>query len=95
MMSVLHAHNTSAAEVAYGTNWRFWSYDFGSGEAAMVETFDWNAGAAYSVEAGGKQYLLVPRGDYASTAVYELGAEGPGAAVLSTGGWTTRLFAVR
>lgn len=52
---------------------------------------DWNAGGAYSAEADGAPYLLVPATDYSATTVYRLDAVGP-ARVFDTPGWSTLLF---
>lgn len=93
-MSVLHDDHASSSEleeVAYGPNWRFWSVDLLSGAAALVDAIDWNAGAAYWANASGKNLLLVPAGDYASTTIYD-GASGSELSELfDTGGWSVRV----
>jgi hypothetical protein len=97
MMAVLHDEHASedeveVADVTFGANWRFWSYDFESGAAAVIDSIDWNAGAAYTTTVGDVTYMLVPSGSYTSTIVYEIGLDGTPKRVLEAPGWALRLF---
>lgn len=101
VMSVLHADRAKdddaeeVEDVAYGPYWHFWSYDLKSGKASELDAIDWNAGAAYGASAFDKSYLLVPSGDYMTTDLYELGTTIDDKPVLTTKGWSLRLFQVR
>lgn len=100
MLAVLHdehaAENgeTEVDAITFGANWRFWSYDLESGAAATLDEIDWNAGAAYSIKSGAITYMLVPDGEYESTIVYEIDANGSAKGVLEAPGWALRLFPV-
>jgi len=99
LLSVLHpehaAPGTEDADIASGANWHFWSYDFSDGSAEEIESIDWNSGAAYSAEAGGKKLILVPDENYTATTVYDLSEEANPRPVLDTEGWSLRLFGLR
>jgi hypothetical protein len=95
LVSVLHhdhASSNDVAEVTYGPNWRFWSLDVVTGDAAETEDIDWNAGAAYSASAGGKELMLVPAGDYTDTTVFEVASGSAPRKLFDTGGWSLRVF---
>src|SRR5688572_3855925 len=55
LLSVLHDEHAPSSvagdpqSVANGNNWRFWSYDRGSGSASVLEGIDWNSGGAYAL----------------------------------------------
>lgn len=94
-LSVLHSERSdseSPSEVADGPNWKFWLYDIESGTAEESDAFDFNAGAAYDVSVDGKKQLLVPAGDYASTKLYEVSADGTSKPQFTSPGWSLRLF---
>lgn len=94
MLSVLdRSHADDAADVAtiaFGANWRFWSYETETGESAPIEGIDWNAGSAYPAETEAP-IILVPSGDYSDTTAYDLSGD-KAKARLKTQGWTLRLF---
>lgn len=98
LLSVLHDDHAPAEAgsdpqvVANGNNWRFWSYDASSGEAALVDSLDWNSGGAYSATVDGRQLLLVPSSDYSKTTAYDIGRAGPPQRVFESQGWSVRLF---
>jgi len=85
---------TDVADVTFGPNWRFWSYDAAAGTAAPIDTIDFNAGAQYSFDVDGRTYMLVAAGDYSATTVYEVGDDVQPAPVFDTLGWSVRLFKV-
>jgi hypothetical protein len=98
MMSVLypeHAKSSDVSDVTFGGNWRFWSYDLATGNAAQIDGFDWNAGGVYGASIADQQLMLVPAGDFSSTTVYELTAGAAPRAAFETSGWSLRLFQVR
>lgn len=97
LISVLHGERSESddpAVVAYGPNWRFWLYDLAEGAATELSDIDWNAGAACDAVIAGEPHLLVPAGDYTSTQLYRLGADGSATARLQSKGWSLRLFDV-
>lgn len=97
-LSVLHAERSTSAdasEVSNGPNWRFWLYDFASGSAQVVDGIDFNAGAAYASQLGGKPFMMVPAGDYTSTQLYAILPDGSVAPKLVSPGWSVRLFELR
>jgi hypothetical protein len=105
MFSVFHderftiEEDTDVAEVTFGPNWRFWSFDataagpFGSG-AAEIDAIDWSAGAQYTFDIADRDYMLVASGDYSTTAIYQLEGSTP-TPVFDVDGWSFRLFQLR
>jgi hypothetical protein len=94
-LSVLHEERDDSQDpsvVAYGPNWKFWLYDLATGKASEDAALPYNAGAAYDVKADGKPYLLVPAGDYTSTQLFALHADGTADAAFTATGWALRLF---
>jgi len=98
LMSVLHGERATAGaaahEFTFADNWRFWSYDFATGEAAPIESMSWNAGAEYSFDIGGRTLMLVAAADYSATTVYEIGADLNPRPIFDTQGWAVRLFEI-
>jgi hypothetical protein len=101
LLSVLHDERfppsdaPSASELTFAANWRFWSYDFGTGTATPIESIDWNAGAQYSFDIEGQTLMLVAAADYSATTVYEVGDGLSPTPRFDTTGWATRLFELR
>jgi hypothetical protein len=101
LLSVLHderfapSDTPSVQDLTFAANWRFWSYDFASATATPIETVDWNAGAQYSYDIGGKTYMLVAAADYSATTIYDVGDGLTPTPLFDTTGWSTRLFEVR
>jgi hypothetical protein len=101
LISVLHderfpaSKSPDASALTFADNWRFWSYDLGTGSASPVEGIDWNAGAQYSFDIDQTTYTLVADADYAATVVYDVGEGQALTPVIETRGWATRLFKVR
>jgi hypothetical protein len=97
LLSVLHDERATSdvvSEVTYGANWQFWLYDLADGTASPVASIPFNAGAAYDANLEGKPHLLVPAGDYASTQLFEIFADGTASPRVGTLGWSMRLFAL-
>lgn len=95
MLSVLDPSHTEVegadvGTIAFGANWRFWSYDLQTGASAPIDGIDWNAGAAYPAETR-DPIILVPSGDYSDTTAYDLSGD-KAKPRLKTPGWTLRLF---
>jgi hypothetical protein len=86
---------TEASAIAFGANWRFWTLELESREASAIESIDWNAGAAYTSQAGDQTFMLVPDGSYSSTTVYRVTGSIDPKPVLAAKGWTMRLFQLR
>jgi hypothetical protein len=101
IFSALHGEHTTidettnAGAVTYADNWRFWRYQLGSGESAVLDAFDWNDGGHYSFTIDGKTYTLVSKSDYSATTAYDLGDGSAPARLFDTRGWSTRLFKVK
>jgi hypothetical protein len=101
ILSALHADRVTLtptsdpAEVTYGANWRFWSYDPIAGTAAAIDAIDWNAGAQYTFDIDGTAYMLVAAGDYSATTVYDVGDGRSPQPLFDTRGWSVRLFRIR
>ncbi|HSC85871.1 MAG TPA: hypothetical protein VLC09_01320, partial [Polyangiaceae bacterium] len=77
-----------------GLNWQLWSYDPASGDAAPIESIDWNSGAIIHQKVDGDVYSMVPGADYGSTKVYRSnGVEAEPAFDIT--GWSFRMFRVR
>jgi hypothetical protein len=76
-------------------NWRLWSYDRTTGAAAVVDSIDWNSGAAYLFPVDDRVHLLIPGTDYASSMVYALDDQAVATPLFETRGWATRLFALQ
>lgn len=98
ILSVLHhervalGKTTDPAEVTFGANWRFWSYDGSDGTASLIDAIDWNAGAQYSFDIDQRTFMLVALGDYSATTVYDLGDGMNPQPMFETRGWALRLF---
>lgn len=98
LLAVFHPENSQEPDVqtvAFGANWRFWSYDLRSNQAALVEGIDWNAGAAYSAGSAERPLLLVPAGDYSATSLYDISEPAAPRHLLDTRGWSLRVFQLR
>ena len=102
IMSVLHEEHATGdrsdvENVAFGQNWRFWSYDFATGKAALMESVDWHGGAQYSVRIDGEPLMLVTDGDYTGSTIYRhaRSASEPPQRLFDAKGWALRLFKVR
>ena len=96
LLSVLqedHADDpTDSAGVTFGNNWRFWTYDMRSGSSSVIDGIDWNAGGQYTYDIDGKTLMLVPKGDYSATTVFDITDTNAPSALFETKGWATRLF---
>jgi hypothetical protein len=98
VFSVLHDERftvdptTDPSVPTFGPNWRFWSYNPTTQAGAELDAIDWNAGAQYSFDIDGKDYMLVAAGDYGATTIYDLGDPAKPAATFDALGWSTRLF---
>jgi len=98
ILSVIHPDHATAEElgdpaaVTYGANWRFWSYDFKTGKASVIDSIDWNAGAAYAGAADGKAYALLPDGGYTSTTIWDVTNPADPKSLFKVDGWVLRLF---
>lgn len=104
MFSTLHderfpANTTDPGEVTFGDNWRFWTADPAAGAlgtgAAVLEAYDWNAGAPYVFDVAGTDYMLIASGDYSKTTIFAQDATGAPASSFGIDGWAFRLFQVR
>ncbi len=99
LLAVFHPERAADTDdvqgVAFGANWRFWSYDLASNQAAMVEGIDWNAGAAYSGGSSERPLLLVPAGDYSATSLYDISVPAQPRHLLDTRGWSLRVLQLR
>lgn len=101
-LAVLHPDHApeedqgDAQAVAWGTNWKFWSYDFATNEATAVEDdpIGWNGGTAYGSIIGDKSYVLVQTGDDATT-IFDITEPESAEPVLEVDGWTMRLLELR
>jgi hypothetical protein len=100
LLSVLHDERfaadgaPNAQELTFANNWRFWSYELATGQAALLDSIDWNGGAQYSFDIDDTTYMLVAASDYSTTSVYDLGEGLAPRHVFDTDGWATRLFRV-
>jgi hypothetical protein len=98
LLSVLHGDHAAPMEprdvaaVTNGANWKFWTYDLAAGTATQLDSFDWNAGGAYSFTIDGTTYMLVSAGDYSSTKVYDIANVAAPVERFETQGWSTRVF---
>jgi hypothetical protein len=80
----------------FGNNWKFWTVDLAARSAQEVTGVGWHAGGYYSERIDGRTYLLVPGDQYASTNIYELGADGQARPIITDApGWSTRLYKLR
>jgi hypothetical protein len=79
------------ATITYGNNWRFWAYDFATGKATLIDSLDWNSGAAYAAAADGKSYMLVPIDSYESSIVYDITKPAEPQKIFEATGWVLRL----
>lgn len=100
IMSVLFTEhdtsgNTAADKISFADNWKFWLYDFATGTAQQLDSFDWNDGGQYTFEISGKTYVLMSKSDFSSTSIYDLGDTTAPTHLFDTMGWSTRLFQVR
>jgi hypothetical protein len=77
-----------------GLNWRLWSYDPKSGDAAPIEDVDWNSGAIIHAHFDGELYSMVPGEGYATTTVYAVSGTSADA-VFGIIGWSYRLLKAR
>lgn len=77
------------------TNWQLWTYEPATGEAAPIESVDWNSGAIIHARIGDGFYSMVPGADYGSTIVYQLGSGQNADPVFGITGWSFRLSQVR
>lgn len=100
LMSVFHdervqvTSQTDPNELLGSQNWKLWSLDLSSREAAPLE-LDWNSGGYYLTRVAGRNQLFLPSTDYSSTTAYELDPNGQVTQLWSALGWTTRLFQLR
>lgn len=99
LISVLYGERAepgvAAGDFTFANNWRFWSYDFNTHEAALIDSVDWNGGAEYAFDIGGETLMLVAASDYTATTVYRVGEDLNPTPVFDTRGWAVRLFQVR
>jgi hypothetical protein len=86
---------TSANNVTFSDNWKFWLYDFAAGTAQPLDSFDWNDGGQYTFEIAGSTYVLMSKSDFSATSIYDLGDATAPSHLFDTMGWSTRLFQVR
>lgn len=100
LMSVFHDERvevnveTHPNELLGSENWKLWSLDLSSKEAAPLD-LDWNSGGYYLTRVAGRNQLFLPSTDYSSTTAYELNSNGQVTQLWSALGWTTRLFQLR
>ncbi len=99
LISVFHDERADlevdAESVADTANWRFWTLDLKTLEASPVEDVDFNAGGFNTAHIDGRNFILVPSNDYASSTVYELLADGRAERRWETDGWAQGIAKVR
>jgi|GEM_PF-1396171 len=81
-------------DVAWGSNWRFWSYDFKTNKATENNSIPWNAGSAYGTVVEGKTYILLQT-EEGGTTIFDVSNPEDAKAVFDVEGWTMRLLKLR
>ncbi|MEY4581106.1 MAG: hypothetical protein RL701_5809 [Pseudomonadota bacterium] len=88
---------SDVSAVAWGDNWKFWTYDFETNKAALIENdvIGWNSGAAYGTVVDGKSYLLVGTGDTSGTTLFDMTKPAEAKSLFTIEGWAMRLIKLR
>lgn len=81
--------------IADSANWRSWTLDVDTLEAAELDGLDWHAGGFYASRIDGRNHVFIPSADYSSTKGFELFPSGAVEPRWTATGWVTRLFKVR
>ncbi len=63
--------DTDPQELMNTPNWRLWAIDLETNEGAPIEALDYKAGGYSDVQVDGRNFLMVPNGDYSETTAYE------------------------
>jgi hypothetical protein len=85
---------TDSWEYAGSENWRIWSLDMKTRQAAPVEGIDFNAGAYTPISVDGRDFVMVPNSTWDLTQLYEMN-NGHAEAGLKVPGWTYQFVKVR
>jgi hypothetical protein len=83
------------AALADGPNWRFWILDLRTLAASPLEGIGFHAGGFNTARIDGRNFLLVPSGDYETTTTYELLPDGSAEPRWESRGWSTQLLRLR
>ena len=98
LMTVFHHERVEIAPEAdrfalvESANWRLWTLDLATLQAAPLEALGWHTFGLYSARLDGQTLLSVPGAKYASTATYSLAPDGTAERRWESVGWQTRLF---
>ncbi len=84
--------------VAWGNNWKFWSYDLETQEADENDSIGWNAGSAYGSVIDGKSYIYMPTDngtDEGGSTIFDISNPNEAKELFTVDGWTMRLIKLR
>ena len=99
LISVFHDENADLAlepaSLADSANWQFWIVDLTTLDAQALEGIGFHAGGFNTSRIDGRNFVLVPSGDYESTAAYEISKDGIAEPRWESPGWSTALVKVR
>lgn len=82
-------------ELAGLDKWRVWALDLTTRQATLVDAIDFNSGGLATQVVDGRGFIMVPKGDYSTTVVYELLPSGVAERRWEIDGWSGTLFKLR
>jgi len=79
----------------YSSSYHLWTLDLTTMTAKIMDGIDFTGGQYVAFHLGERVFIAVPKGDYSSTAIYEVTAAGAAERKFDVQGWAFKMLKVR
>ena len=87
--------DTAYSTVMYSSSYHLWTLDLTTMTAKIMDGIDFTGGQYVAFHLGERVFIAVPKGDYSSTAIYEVTAAGAAERKFDVQGWAFKMLKVR